>query len=1125
MFDPQTNTIKLDATTGTNPHTILHETTHAATSATLSNSNHPMTKQLTKLFNDVKDSLGTYYGSQNVDEFASEAFGNPDFQRELSRIYPDGSPISALQRFKNVVGNFVRRLLGMQNKPTGSALNEADQFIEAMLAPAPDSRDAGEMYLTSPKAVFDMVKNTYNNVSSPSSPTDKASFLQKADTFIKSSAPNKAKQFLLYSLPLQPVRDLAAKYKLEFVAQKLQKAIETMNGDMVRADSAVNATFTVAQSWLKNNRNLEKTFNSIVYTSTIEGVDPSKAASNYTGEKLDTWKGMQPNWRMLKAKGGDKVYAEMRNAYRKLYEELKDVIDGRIDFLISDPAEAAKAKKTVYQRMFEGGGIDPYFPLTRKGDFWISYDARVGDTTESVNEAFETLDQRKMRIAELEKDSRVVKGEDGKARIEPSTNLSSFKARNVPSSGFMRDVFEVVEANRPAGMTTEEFNTQKDQLMQLFVQSLPETSFAKSMRKRGGKDGKGVLGFDQDAFGAFNDRAFDLARQIQRIKYGAILQNIESEIETAWAGLKGTDKDESALIKNELIQRSQFARNPPRDMQNRLAAQANRIAFLGTIGFNLSSAVVNLSQIPLIFAPMMNGKYRADLGAGAVPKAMRDSLSLLGSTYTSKSGWTRKVSRVDKKEANVSVTGAPSIDNYFEVDNNGEFIVRKDMGLDADKVKKLERLKPVIKEYIARGFTGRSITFETLDLDSSGKKRSLWETTNAYSATAFQIAEQTNRQVAVMMAFDLELQRMEKAGIDTSTDTATNQAVEEALFMMGELNGGATLNTTSRIAQQGVGRVAMMYKGYGVSMYYLLFKTGDRAIDNLRKNNKYSAEESRAAKEQFFGTLLSSALLAGVQGMPIIGSVLMAANLFLGEDEDDAETILRKQIGELAYKGPLNAITGTDIASRIGLSNLIYRDNPYSANASDADKLMEIIGGPAWSIFSQFKRGLTDVMSSDGNVERGVESMLPAAFRNVYKGVVRYPRDEGILTRRGDPIVSDISTGGLLAQVVGFPPSEYTLAQEKARAGKRIDRSTGKKRTLLMRKLYISSRMGYDTSDEMRDIIAFNSRHPQLAITFDALRRSMKQHMRTSATMMNGVTISKSMRPTVQAHMDEYWGQ
>ena len=68
-FDPETNTITLNAETGINAHTILHEVTHAATSATLANKSHPMTKQLTKLFNDVKDSLDTAYGAQNVDEF------------------------------------------------------------------------------------------------------------------------------------------------------------------------------------------------------------------------------------------------------------------------------------------------------------------------------------------------------------------------------------------------------------------------------------------------------------------------------------------------------------------------------------------------------------------------------------------------------------------------------------------------------------------------------------------------------------------------------------------------------------------------------------------------------------------------------------------------------------------------------------------------------------------------------------------------------------------------------------------------------------------------------------------------------------------------------------------------
>jgi hypothetical protein len=41
LFDPETNTIKIDQETGTNTHVLLHEMTHAATSATLANKNHP----------------------------------------------------------------------------------------------------------------------------------------------------------------------------------------------------------------------------------------------------------------------------------------------------------------------------------------------------------------------------------------------------------------------------------------------------------------------------------------------------------------------------------------------------------------------------------------------------------------------------------------------------------------------------------------------------------------------------------------------------------------------------------------------------------------------------------------------------------------------------------------------------------------------------------------------------------------------------------------------------------------------------------------------------------------------------------------------------------------------------
>ena len=85
-FDPQTNTIKLNEAYDISQHTLLHEMVHAAASATLAKPSHPLTKQLTKLFEDVKDNLGTAYGATNLDEFVSEAMSNPQFQAELAGI-------------------------------------------------------------------------------------------------------------------------------------------------------------------------------------------------------------------------------------------------------------------------------------------------------------------------------------------------------------------------------------------------------------------------------------------------------------------------------------------------------------------------------------------------------------------------------------------------------------------------------------------------------------------------------------------------------------------------------------------------------------------------------------------------------------------------------------------------------------------------------------------------------------------------------------------------------------------------------------------------------------------------------------------------------------------------------
>ena len=56
----------------------------------------------------------------------------------------------------------------------------------------------------------------------------------------------------------------------------------------------------------------------------------------------------------------------------------------------------------------------------------------------------------------------------------------------------------------------------------------------------------------------------------------------------------------------------------------------------------------------------------------------------------------------------------------------------------------------------------------------------------------------------------------------------------------------------------------------------------------------------------------------------------------------------------------------------------------------------------------------------------------------------------------------------------------------------------------------------------MKKIMEFNARHPGKAITADTIFRSMRQHMKTTATMYHGITISKGMRAEVLRDLQDF---
>jgi len=1068
-YDPKTDTISIDAGEVFDLHTLLHEVTHATTSHVLENKSHPLTKQLTELYNNVKGSLDTAYGAQSLDEFVAEAFSNPAFQAKLAAINPKGEPISALQRFKTSVGNFIRRLMGMETKSPNSALDATDAMINEILSPAPETRSGDILYAAALQGkgakVLDALSESYHEL-----PYINAEWKGRINEFFTGTTPNAIKNIVRSALPLNALVDVAQKYIP--MANKLDVLVGERAGSENARSQSIEPIIDRVEKWAKTNPDKLDALNNVIYTSTLEQVDPSKPRATYAkdAEKLKAWDAMQADWRTL-GESGHSVYNQMRDTYKKMYEQVKDVLDARIDSAIEDKGTANKIKAEVYQRLFASGNIEPYFPLTRSGKYWLSYsavDPRNGNK-EFYVEAYETNYARDQAIKELKADPKA-KADD----IQKFANANQINYRRAPATSFVNGVLRTLEANKVDAEVTEE-------VMRLFLNTLPETSFAQSFRRR-----KGTLGFDRhDAIGALRTKTFSLSRQLSNMEYGQKFEQLRTEIKD-YVRSQG-NQEEAVQYMDEMDARIDYAISPNVPQWSKLATS---FGFNMTLGFNISSAIVNLAQVPLVVMPYLGGKYGYSETTRAIGRASR---------IFANSGFDREVEMLvptDKGEKKVKVKAFPSMDNY-----------------DFSKEPKLKHLETLVKVAAARGQLNRSQVYDILDV---GEDNSLLTKVNAASGFVFHHGERMNRQVALIAAYELELQKLIGAGkkLDTATEKQQQEAADYAVYVTELTNGGTAAAAAPRIAQGPLGKVLFMYKRYGVSMYYMLFKT---ARDALKDQDP---EVRKAAMKQIAGIYGSAALIAGASGVPMFGVAAMVYNIFKGDDDDDMDTATRKWMGELYYSGLGNAVFGVEIANRVGLSDLLFRDTTTKPSDSVLLSIMEQAGGPVLGVASRMERGLK--LINEGYTERGIEQMLPSAMGNGLKAI-RFGT-EGANTLRGDPITGDLGYWNTFAQFFGFAPAEYTRQLEINSSIKNIERKTMEDRTKLLRNFYIATRNGdgQERASVLQKMLDFNKKHPTAAITPDTIDNSMAQHMRTTSEMYHGITINKSLRPELMRNIREY---
>jgi hypothetical protein len=1151
-FDSATNTITLDSQLGLTAHPIMHEASHALTSNTLDNKSHPLTKKLQTLFDDAKQALPEAYGFGSLKEFVAEVFSNPEFQKKLAKVNIKGKTL--WERFYNAVVNFLRSKLGLDvranvmfrenTRPQDSALTEADQLISAILATNSETRGEGEI---DNAASHDDLAPIVEGAGVKIPPRDRAAITKaqsdRLSETLSLSLPAWFKSAILGNAPLLNLTMEAKRVGLKS-APRLNNIVNEMAGSVGKLLDKANYTAKPMMDYFQNNTQEYRIFSDVNNRATLFEVDPTlnrvEAAAKYkkTGVKRTaksksgetTKKISEPNiraftqWEQVHADykklspEAQQYYKTIRNTYRSFFDSLMSALKTRLDGTIADSKVSGKVYKRLYDELFDSGMIDPFSPLVREGEFWLTYHALdpITGQQEYFVESFVSNRARAAARLELEE----IFAEDGwtKAEFKQEESVTIKNYRSAPDGSFVNLILKSLSDNQSSFNSTADYNAVTDNIVKLFADTLPQTSLVKGLQNRKGR--RGFIGDitpreakrrkDAIAKGTFappkHDPVFvmlqrgnSFARQIIQLQYAPEITKLSEQLEIE-ARANG---NVAASIAVELKKRADFIRNPNVE---RWASFLTSLGFNMTLGGNMSSALIQTAALPTVVYGHLGGRY----GFTEALKVMGEATKIF-----SMSGLTRTVEvfgpEGDGTYLVKGALGAPHALSNFDFDN-------KQLKKDHPEIAMLKVLSRVAE---ANAMTQRSQIQEAIELeaapDSDPKflglvsipRKLSMRSLNQYTSFMFSYSERMVRTVTLISAYKLHLKRLAAQGKDPRLESVQIEAAEESIFITELTNSSIATGSAPRWAQKHIGKVMYLFTRYGLSMTSLFAQLGrDSVKGDPSLSDKENEQLKLEARKQFGAIYLSSFLFAGAAGVPGYGIISMFMDMLFDDDEETMDTRVRQTLGEVGYGGVINYFTGLDVSTRIGLSDLIFRDSFIQKDESVFWKLATLAGGPVGGLALQTERGINYI--NEGYVYKGVETMLPASLRNMAKAA-RIADAGGIATKREDFIIEDLHAGELAGQFFGFMPVRYSFELQKNAQKKQITKALTRQTKNLTGRYYLAIKNADMSAliSVMEDIDKFNKRNPKAFIDSDTLKRSLRGSFQTTARMQAGTTYSK----------------
>jgi hypothetical protein len=1124
---PYINTVNLNFDMGGGGnYTFMHEMMHAATAYALNPVNYnkltpaqqEAVTELTALYEFARRTTLKEYGFTNLDEFVAEAFSNPAFQDILRGIPYEGKAKSLWDKFTE----FVSELFGLNNV-LGYTLANANVIMEAPSA------------LTGEAVALNARGRSSRSVLNKTMPTNPGymGFMEKvfggrptwgtigsgmADLI--DNVNNTARKYYLGGFTLRQLNDMIG-YRVPQFRTFIDK-VESMLDDRNRMLEDVRKITDKWMKWQGVNPAKAKILNGLMLDATLQGKDPARGKTGIA--KIDD---------AYEAIGDDgrAIYKQVRDHYAKsMADYINSIVENRKAPFRTvenkrDPKYAVETKLleanpeiVKIRQHFAKHKVEPYFPIRRFGRFSL----QLLDQKQKEFYMFESAGERKAfmktRIPELEKKLGRKLSPD---EIKPRNGIRKLVSDNLQDFTFLSELKDIIQSAKGPDIAGLKDNLEES-LEQLYFLTLPDQSVRKMFMNR-----KGTAGMDTDMLRAFTSSAFHMAYQQSRYK---VSRGLYSDLDSARKDVaqKGEEGTAEAEYLEELEKRLSYIMNPTDT--GAIPSFLSNTAFIWFMT-SPASAIVNMLGVPAVGMPVVSAKF----GWGKTTAKMGEYAKKFASTgFRDKEG----------NRAFPSLNNKPEIFNPMQQAAYDQFISDGliDITLSHDLVGQAEAPSNL--------YTGKT------------------QTAMKWLSGAFHGAEKFNREIVAMSSFDLAY---EKAKADGYTDAAAfRKAVDTAKDLTYKsMFDYSTLNKP-RYFQQPAMKVILQFKQFSQQMTYLLARSaydyiGKSYSDNELKDIRYSimvdhdrnkpglpplteAELDAAvqqyvkdvrteARDRLAGTLGMTAIFAGASGLPMwwaVSGIMNTMHAVFGDDEEEwdfdnwfknwTNATFGGFVGDSISRGVVSQTLGADVASRLSLNDMWYRDSRKSPDEVTAvQNMMVNLLGPSAGLLINAAEATKQY--NDGHIQRALETATPAVIKNALKGI-RLGTEGRATTLKGNELVGDITGYEALIQGLGFSPERLAQRQKSNIEMKNAEQKILNRRQALLDGFFMSVDNG---DDDMRErvidkVAKFNAANPGVAITGKNLTNSINTRfkLRAMAEATGGMSINKKLIGQLQDMAD--WG-